>query len=94
MFRVNLVNRDPYIRTALFSEIDILKSLKSPNIVGFLEVMESDNYYYIIQEFCNGGDLKGVMDKRKNIPEAEAIQMLTQICNGFVELIKEGIVHR
>ena len=44
-----MINRDPYIKNALFSEIDILKSLKSPNIVGFLEVMESDNYYYIIQ---------------------------------------------
>lgn len=63
-------------------------------MVGFLDVMESDNYYYIVQEFCSGGDLKGIMDKRKRIPEAEAIGMLTQICNGFVELIREGIIHR
>jgi serine/threonine protein kinase len=50
--------------------------------------MESDHYYYIIQEYCNGGDLKGLMNKRGRVPEAEAIQMLTQVCNGFVELIK------
>lgn len=65
-----------------------MKSLKSPNIVGFLDVMESENYYYIVQEFCNGGDLKGVMTKKGPMPETEAINYLTQICNGFVELIK------
>lgn len=65
-----IVNRDPYIRSALFSEIEILKCLKSQNVVGFLDVMESDNYYYIVQEYCSGGDLSSVIEKRKRIPEA------------------------
>jgi serine/threonine protein kinase len=34
------------------------------------------------------------MKKRGKIPEKEAVQMLKQICNGFVELIKEGVMHR
>jgi serine/threonine protein kinase len=45
----NSVDRDYYLKSSLFSEIDILKALKSPNIVGFLDVMESKNCYYIIQ---------------------------------------------
>ena len=56
--------------------------------------MESSNYYYIIQEYCNGGELRQSMKKRGKIPEKEAITLLTQICNGFVELIKEGVMHR
>ena len=34
------------------------------------------------------------MKKKGKIEEKEAIILLTQICNGFVELIKEGVMHR
>ena len=64
-----LVDRDYYLKSSLFSEIEILKSLKSPNIVGFLDVMESKHCYYIIQEFCDGGELRGLMKKRGKVPE-------------------------
>jgi serine/threonine protein kinase len=66
------------------AEISILKTLKSENIVGFMDVMESANYYYLVQEFCDGGDLRGLIKKRAPIPEAEAISILTQVCNGFI----------
>lgn len=56
--------------------------------------MESNNYYYIIQEFCDGGELRQFMKKKGRVPEKEAIVLLMQICNGFVELIKEGVMHR
>ena len=49
--------------------------------------MESSNYYYIIQEFCDGGELRQFMKKKGRIPEKDAIILLMQICNGFVELI-------
>ena len=26
--------------------------------------------------------------------EKEAVKMLTELCNGFLSLVKEGIVHR
>jgi serine/threonine protein kinase len=68
--------------------------LKSTNIVGFLDVMESANNYYIVQEYCDGGDLRGYLTKKGNIPEKEAINIITQVCNGFVEILKEGVIHR
>lgn len=37
-----------------------MKALKSDNIVGFVDVMESNNNYYIIQELCTG-DLEGYL---------------------------------
>ncbi len=43
------VNEDPYLKEALFSEIKIMKSVKSPNIILLEEVMESSNNYYIIE---------------------------------------------
>ncbi len=67
--------------------------MHSENIVGFYDVMESSKNYYIIQELCDG-DLSKEIKRNQERPEVEGIQMLTQICNGFLALVKEGIIHR
>lgn len=53
-----------------------------------MDVMESSNYYYIVQELCTGGDLRKIMDKKGRISEPEAIDMLRQICSGFVAMLR------
>ena len=58
-----LVDSDEYLKAALFSEIQVLKSVKSENVVGFFDVMESSQNYYIVQELCDG-DLEGLMKKQ------------------------------
>ena len=72
-----------------------MKVVRSPNIVGFVDVMESNNNYYIIQELCSG-DLEGYLKSKpgKSLDEIEAIKVLTEVCNGFMTLVREGIVHR
>ncbi len=55
--------------------------------------MESNNNYYIIQEICDS-DLEKLLKIKRKLPEEEAISLLRQICNGFIALTKEGIVHR
>lgn len=60
----NSVNEDPYLKEALFSEIKIMKSVKSPNIILLEEVMESSNNYYIIEELCDG-DFEHYIAKKK-----------------------------
>lgn len=55
--------------------------------------MESSKNYYIIQELCDG-DLNKEIKRNQERPEADAVEMLRQICNGFLALVKEGIIHR
>jgi calcium-dependent protein kinase len=52
----NLIDQDLYLKEGLMSEIKIMQKLKSPNVVAFLDVLETTNNYYIIQEFCDSGD--------------------------------------
>ena len=40
------------------SEIKIMQKLKGNHVVRFLEVIETANNYYIIQELCEGGDFE------------------------------------
>ena len=70
-----------------------MQTIKSENIVGFHDVMESANNYYIIQELCDG-DLQELMKPGHPVPEDTAKEYLRQIANGFLALVKEGIVHR
>ena len=53
-----------------------MKTLRSENIVGFIDVMESHNNYYIIQELCSG-DLQGYLKSQvgKKVSENKAIQI-------------------
>lgn len=55
--------------------------------------MESSNNYYIIQELCDS-DLEKFLKVKHTLPEQQALTFLTQICNGFISLAREGIVHR
>lgn len=70
-----------------------MQCVKCENVVGFLDVMESSKNYYIVQELCEG-DLTSIMKPGKPIPEQEARTYLLQICNGFLSLVREGIIHR
>lgn len=56
--------------------------------------MESANYYYIVQEYCNGGELRAFMEKKGPLVEPEALGVLGDICNGFVCMLSQGVVHR
>ena len=39
------------------NELNILKTLKHPNIVKFENLLTTEAYYYATMEFINGGDL-------------------------------------
>ncbi|KAM3142202.1 hypothetical protein pb186bvf_005611 [Paramecium bursaria] len=94
MLSKEVINADDYLREGLISEIKIMQKLKSPNIVQLMDVMETSNNYYIIQEFCDGGDFDDLLKKKKILPEKEAIKFLVDVLKGFLQLIKHGIIHR
>lgn len=89
--------KNVYMKTAMDSEIQIMAKMKSVNIVAFYDVLVSNNNYYIAQELCDS-DLEGFLAEKKvkgeKIGEETAIKFLKEICNGFLALIREGIVHR
>lgn len=49
----NVVTNKPTI----LREVDILRTLEHPNIIGFREVLFTPDHVYIIQELAEGGDL-------------------------------------
>ena len=49
-----------------------MQVVRSENVVGFIDVMESSKNYYIIQELCDG-DLSSLIKLGKQLPETYCI---------------------
>ena len=84
-----------YIKT----EATILKNLNHPNIVKLKEVKKTKKHYYIVMEFCNGGELSQNLKKyqakyNKAFPEEIVQYLMKQIVNGINYLHNLDIMHR
>ena len=49
---------------------------------------------YIVTEYCEGGDLRSFIKRKKRVAEHEAVKILKDIVNGFKYLYRHEIIHR
>ncbi|CAD8076671.1 unnamed protein product [Paramecium sonneborni] len=80
--------------TLLKNEINALKSFNSKNILKLYDVFQTQNNTYIITEYCDSGDLSGVIKKRGRIDEPEALRIMNEIITGLLEINQKGYIHR
>ena len=81
-------NDNDYIR----SEINILKKLSHPNIVRIYEFYETDNYFYLINEFCQGGQLCDYINNYI-LSENQLCVIFYQVFSGLIYLHENNILH-
>ena len=76
----------------IINEIEILKNLNHPNIVKVLEFYKTDQAYYIVSEYCNGGELFNKAES--HLSERQICVIFKQILSGLYYLHSKNIVHR
>lgn len=82
-------------KTLLTNEIEILKLLINlQNVIKLYEIIPLKSHTCIITELCDGGDLSKMIKEHKKMPENKAIDVLSQIINGYRGISRFGIVHR
>lgn len=74
-------------------EINILKQLNHPNIIKFIDAIRSENYLYLVMEFCKDGNLDGLISKN-NLSENEILYYFRFIIDAFRYLLSKNILHR
>ena len=72
----------------LLNEIYILNELKHPNIVQFESLKKTKQHFYIIMEYCNGGDLSKALERYlektgKPFPQEIVQKFMKQIISAF-----------
>ena len=83
----------------LENEIKLLRYLNHPNIVKYKDLKKSKNHYFVIMEFCNGGELSEALQKyieKNGKPFTEEIvqHFMKQIIDAFNLIHARKIIHR
>ena len=86
-------------RQYLENEINILKEMDHPNIIKLIDVKNTTKYYYLVMEYCNGGDLSKCLAYYKNKNQKpfseEVVQyLMRQIVSAICYMHKKNIMHR
>ncbi|CAK59936.1 unnamed protein product (macronuclear) [Paramecium tetraurelia] len=78
----------------LLEETEILKALDHPNIVKVLEIFADFKYYYIVTEYCQGGELLERIKTITNYNENLAAKYMKQVFSAIQYCHQKNIVHR
>ena len=78
----------------ILREIHILKNLDHPNVMKIYEFLEDDKNYYLIQEFCDGGDLDTILNGKKIYCEFLVKFIMYQVLLAINYLHSNNIVHQ
>ena len=83
----------------LNNSIIILKNLNHSNIIKIQDIKKSKKHYFVMLEFCNGGDLLKALEKYiekygKPFDEKIVQHFMKQIINAFKYIHEKKIIHR
>jgi len=78
----------------LRTEMEILKSVRHPNIIALKEIIEDDNTLYIITELVTGGELFDKIVELGAYTESDAAELVIKMVSAIDYLHKKNIVHR
>ncbi|EAW14223.1 serine/threonine-protein kinase [Aspergillus clavatus NRRL 1] len=76
------------------NELKIMKDLRHPNIVQYIDHHEHERWIYIIMEYVPGGELAAYLRSHGKIPEDMVQTLARQILHALNYLHKRKITHR
>ncbi|MGH0140408.1 UNVERIFIED_CONTAM: hypothetical protein FKN15_011085 [Acipenser sinensis] len=85
---------DELDRVHIQREIEIMSSLRHPNIICINEVFESKDKILIVMENASRGELYDYVNDRHRISEPEARSFFRQLTSAVHYCHKNGVVHR
>merc|ERR1712176_304654 len=75
-------------------EVELLTSLKHPNILRYMDCYMDNKNFYVCTELCTGGELFDKIKKIKKFTEKDAAAILRTIIDAIAHCHKKNIVHR
>jgi len=76
------------------TEIDALRQLQHPGIIGLYDVYLTPHKIYIIMECMQGGELFDYVVQKGTLTEEEASQIVRKVTSALVYMHEKNIVHR
>lgn len=80
--------------TLMMNELHVLQKCSHPNIMNVSELLEDDEYFYIVSELLVGGELFDRILQEKSFTEAKAAYILKQVLLALNYMHAQKITHR
>lgn len=91
---VKILRKEKIQEESFRNEIDTLKELDHPNILKIHESFEDDKNYFVVTEYCDGGELFEEIIEWGKFTEEDAAVLMRQILTCVNYCHKRGFVHR
>ena len=82
------------LRQRFYREAQAAGGLQHPNIVTVYEMGEQNGVPFIVMEYLEGESLDAVLSRSTQIPLAQKLGYLVQVCRALSYAHQHGIVHR
>jgi tetratricopeptide (TPR) repeat protein len=83
LWAIKEVNKKLGDRVDLLAEPNMLKKLAHPLLPRIFDIIEDENYIYIIMDYIEGIPPDKELEKRKSFPEKQVIEWAKQICDAL-----------
>jgi len=86
----------PKVLQNLEVEISILRTYRHRNIVCMHEVQKTENHFYLMLEYCAGGDVQGLIRSRaaRRLSEPLTRRLMRDLAAGLQFLWSQQLIHR
>ena len=75
-------------------EARIAARLRHPRIVSVHEVGAMGSFNYFSMDYIEGTTLRSVVERRRTLPQEDAISIVVEICRAVAHAHSKGIIHR
>eukprot|EP01012_Entosiphon_sulcatum_P008187 TRINITY_DN14351_c1_g1_i1.p1 TRINITY_DN14351_c1_g1~~TRINITY_DN14351_c1_g1_i1.p1 ORF type:complete len:456 (-),score=68.29 TRINITY_DN14351_c1_g1_i1:19-1344(-) len=86
--------RNQLTEEKLFREVNILRQIQHPNITGIRDIIDTDDYLYLVLDLATGGELYHKIKSESYLTELQARIVFRQLCDAVAHLHGRGIAHR
>lgn len=88
-----LRNEDPELASGLAREARLVARLQHPNIVAVHDAGEHEGLPYLVMEYVHGHSLRGLLEARGRLSEAEALRYGLQAAAALEYAHAAGVIH-
>src|SRR5262252_6886180 len=74
-------------------EAEAIGRLSHPNIVTVYDLGDAEGQLYMAMELLDGDDLRALIDKQAEVPLADRVRILGEICQGLGYAHSRDVIH-
>ena len=99
LYATKKINKPKEDKKFFETETKIMRELNHPNVIKLIDLKMDSNYYYIVMELANGGNLslclQNYIEKYNNpFPEEIVQHLMKQIVSAIAYIHSMNVIHR